>query len=196
MKRLAFALLALSPLALAEPTSQAIEAVLKRDFHPRGQATMERIPQDGLQRLCTETHNKPPAGLAKTMEADQMKTIVFPAGSLIGDWQRGEKIAQGGRGLTWSDKPGGPNDGSCYNCHELSPAEISHGTIGPSLRGIGKRRGNGPEAQRYVYGKIFNAKAFNLCSNMPRLGTSGTLTPEQIKDLVGLLLDPASPVNR
>jgi hypothetical protein len=31
---------------------------------------------------------------------------------------------------------------------------------------------------------------------MPRLGASGTLTPEQIKDLVGLLLDPASPVNQ
>jgi hypothetical protein len=31
---------------------------------------------------------------------------------------------------------------------------------------------------------------------MPRLGYSGTLTPEQIKHLVALLLDPASPVNR
>ena len=45
--------------------------------------------------------------------------------------------------------------------------------------------------QRYVYGKIYNAKAYNLCSQMPRLGYSGTLTPEQIKDLVALLLDPA-----
>jgi sulfur-oxidizing protein SoxX len=57
-------------------------------------------------------------------------------------------------------------------------------------------RGNGPEMQRYVYGKIYNAKAYNLCSQMPRLGHSGTLTPEQIKDLVGLLLDPESPVNK
>jgi hypothetical protein len=31
---------------------------------------------------------------------------------------------------------------------------------------------------------------------MPRLGYSGTLTEQQIKDLVGLLLDPASPVNQ
>ena len=60
---------------------------------------------------------------------------------------------------------------------------------------FGKARGNGAEIQRYVYGKIYNAKAYNLCSQMPRLGLSGTLTPEQIKDLVGLLLDPASPVN-
>jgi sulfur-oxidizing protein SoxX len=31
---------------------------------------------------------------------------------------------------------------------------------------------------------------------MPRFGPSGTLTAQQIKDLVALLLDPASPVNR
>ena len=52
------------------------------------------------------------------------------------------------------------------------------------------------DVQRYVYGKIYNAKAYNLCTQMPRFGASGTLTPQQIKDLVGLLLDPASPVNQ
>jgi len=31
---------------------------------------------------------------------------------------------------------------------------------------------------------------------MPRLGLSGTLTEEQIKDLVALLLDADSPVNQ
>ncbi len=46
------------------------------------------------------------------------------------------------------------------------------------------------------YGKIYNAKAYNLCSQMPRLGLSGTLTEEQIKDLVALLLDLDSPVNQ
>ena len=39
------------------------------------------------------------------------------------------------------------------------------------------------------------AQAYNLCSQMSRLGLSGTLTPGQIKHLVALLLDPASPVN-
>jgi len=47
-----------------------------------------------------------------------------------------------------------------------------------------------------VYGKIYNAKAFNLCSAMPRFGHSGTLSEQQIKDLVALLLDPGSPVNK
>jgi L-cysteine S-thiosulfotransferase len=172
-----------------------LSKVLQRDFHPRGQATMDRLTQDGLQRVCTDTRDRPPADLAKALEADQMKTIAYPAGGLMGDWKRGEAIAQSGRGLTWNDKPGAASGGSCYNCHQLSPRELSYGSIGPSLKGFGKSRGNGPEVQRYVYGKIYNAKAFNLCSQMPRLGYSGTLTPEQIKDLVALLLDPASPVN-
>jgi len=134
--------------------------------------------------------------VAKALEADQMKTIAFPAGSLIGDWKLGERIAQSGAGATWSDRPGNPAGGSCYNCHQLSPREASFGTLGPSLLGFGKLRGNGPEIQRYVYGKIYNAKAYSLCSQMPRLGHSGTLTSEQIRNLVGLLLDPASPVNQ
>jgi L-cysteine S-thiosulfotransferase len=180
--------------AFAEPAD--IEKILQRDFHPRGEAGMNRIAQDGVQRVCTETGNRPPAQLAKTLEADQMKTIAFPDGSFMGDWKRGETIAQSGRGLTWTDKPGAPGGGSCYNCHQLSPREASFGTIGPSLYRFGAVRGSGPEIQRYVYGKIYNAKAYNLCSQMPRLGYSGTLTEEQIKDLVGLLLDPASPVNQ
>jgi L-cysteine S-thiosulfotransferase len=195
MRSLFFLLFCCAVPALADPGPAEVQKVLQRDFHARGQATMDRVVQDGLQRVCTESADKPPAAVAQALEADQMRTIVFPAGGLAGDWQRGEKIAQGGRGLTWNDRPGQSADGSCYNCHQLSSAEMSYGTIGPSLRGFGKIRGNGPEMQRYVYGKIYNAKAYNACSQMPRLGYSGTLTEEQIKDLAALLLDPASPVN-
>jgi L-cysteine S-thiosulfotransferase len=190
------ALLLLSLVPFTVFAQNDVENVLKRDFQARGQATMDRVIPDALQRVCNETSDKPPAELARTLEADQMKTIAFPSGSLIGNWQRGERIAQGGRGLTWSDKAGVPGDGSCYNCHQLSSKETSFGTLGPSLYRFGAIRGNGAEIQKYVYGKIYNAKAYNLCSQMPRLGYSGTLTEEQIKDLVGLLLDPASPVNQ
>jgi L-cysteine S-thiosulfotransferase len=176
--------------------AQDVQKVLQRDFQARGQATMDRVVQDGLQRLCTDTNDRPPGDVARQLEADQMKTIAFPAGNLIGDWKNGERIAQNGRGLQWTDAAGSTGGGSCYNCHQISPQESSHGTLGPSLLKFGSMRGSGPEMQRYVYGKIYNAKAYNLCSQMPRLGHSGTLTPEQIKDLVGLLLDPASPVNK
>ena len=193
---LAFSLIGFSAIAFAEPGAREVTQVLQRDFHARGQATMDRVVQDGLQRICTESGDKPPAEVAKAIEADQMKTIAYPAGSLMGDWKRAEKMAQSGRGAMWSDKPGAPAGGSCYNCHQLSPNETSYGTIGPSLLGFGKKRGNGRDVQRYVYGKIYNAKAYNACSQMPRLGWSGTLTEEQIKDFTALLLDPESPVNK
>jgi len=191
------AILFFAAVVLSSPApAQDVTGVLKRDFHARGQATMDRVEQDALQRVCTEFADQPPAELAKLLEADQMKTLVFPAGSLLGDWKRGEAIAQSGRGATWLDPKNAPAGGSCYNCHQLSPQEASYGTIGPSLLRFGKLRGNGPEIQKYVYGKIYNAKAYNLCSQMPRLGQSGTLTEQQIKDLVALLLDPESPVNK
>jgi sulfur-oxidizing protein SoxX len=47
-----------------------------------------------------------------------------------------------------------------------------------------------------VYSKIYNAKAYNLCSEMPRFGHAGALGEKQIKHLVALLLDPESPVNK
>ncbi len=138
----------------------------------------------------------PPEPLAKTLEAGQMAAIRFPQGSLVGDWKRGRRIAQSGRGLQWNDGPQDVAGGSCYNCHQLSPQEASHGTLGPSLLGFGKLRGNTPETQKYAYGRIYNSKAYNLCSQMPRLGHSGTLSEPQIKDLVAYLVDPESPVNK
>jgi len=196
MRILALAALVIALPAGAEPTAAEVQKVLQRDLHPRGQAGMDRLNQDSVQRACTESRDHASADVAKSLEAEQMKTIAFPEGSLLGDWKKGEAIAQSGRGMTWNDKPGEAAGGSCYNCHELSPREMSHGTIGPSLKGFGRTRGSGIDVQRYVYGKIYNAKAYNLCTQMPRFGVSGTLTPQQIKDLVGLLLDPASPVNQ
>ena len=115
---------------------------------------------------------------------------------MMGDWKNGEKIAQSGKGLTWSDKAGEANGGNCYNCHQITKQELSYGTIGPSLYNYGKLRGNSEEIVKYTWGKIYNAKATNLCSLMPRAGAMGVLTEAQIRDLVALLLDPESPVNQ
>jgi sulfur-oxidizing protein SoxX len=52
------------------------------------------------------------------------------------------------------------------------------------------------DGQKYVFGKIYDSKAFNLCSQMPRFGTSHSLTEQDIKDVTAYLLDPASPVNQ
>lgn len=172
-------------------------ATFKKDFQPRGQASIDRLAEDGLQAICNRTGNKPPEYIARQMEADQLSGVKYPAdGKLMGDWKSGEKLAQSGRGFTWSDDPGLPVGGNCYNCHQISPSETSFGTVGPSLYQFGKLRGNSADIQKYAYSKIYNAKAHNLCSEMPRFGHVGALGEKQIKDLVALLLDPASPVNK
>jgi len=186
---------ALPAAAEGEYRAKAI-AVFKTDFQPRGQASLDRLAEDGLQAICNRTGNKPPADIAKHMEEEQYARIPFPAdGKYLGNWKEGEKIAQSGRGFTWTDNPGLPVGGNCYNCHKISPLESSHGTVGPSLYQFGKLRGNTPDMQKYAFGKIWNAKSVNLCSEMPRFGHVGALTPEQVKHLVALLLDPESPVN-
>lgn len=172
-------------------------AMMKRDFHAKGIAGMDRLNEDGLQAMCNRSHDNPPKPIAERLQQDQLEAIKYPAdGKFLGDWKSGERIAQSGQGMTWSDGGGKPNGGSCYNCHQIGPNESSFGNLGNSLRQFGKARGNSPEVQKYVYGKIYNAKAFSLCSKMPRFGHSGTLTEQQIKDLVALLLDPHSPVNQ
>ncbi len=95
-----------------------------------------------------------------------------------------------------SDKVGGINGGNCYACHQISKQEISFGNIGPSLYNYGKIRGSSDEMLKYTWGKIYNAQAFTACSNMPRFGHSGILTEAQLKDVMALLMDPASPVNQ
>ena len=181
---------------LTDAELDQITAVLKRDFRAKGQAKMDRLEQDAVQRACNLNADNPPESVAKPLEQAQSKTIKYPNGSLLGDWKNGAKIAESGRGMQWSEKPGSPGGGGCYNCHQLSPAQTSYGTIGPSLKGFGKGRGNDVEVQRYVYGKIYNAKAYNLCSHMPRFGYTGSLTEQQMKDLTAYMLDPNSPVNQ
>ncbi|MBS0319067.1 MAG: sulfur oxidation c-type cytochrome SoxX [Proteobacteria bacterium] len=174
-------------------------AVMKSSFAPRGQATLERLDQDDLQKACSRTpaQGPLPAAMAAELEKAQMATIRYPAdGHYLGDWKEGEKIAQTGVGKQFSDDPSKPSGGNCYACHQLSKQEIAYGTIGPSLYHYGKLRGESVEVQKYTYGRIFNPDAFLACSNMPRFGHNGVLTEKQIKDVVALLLDPKSPVNQ
>ena len=96
-----------------------------------------------------------------------------------------------------------PVGGNCYNCHQIGKAELSFGTIGPSLYQYGKLRGvTDPNAAaskaivEYTWGKLYNARAYNACSQMPRAGHAGILNEQQIKHIMALLLDPKSPVNQ
>ncbi|HEX4598451.1 MAG TPA: sulfur oxidation c-type cytochrome SoxX [Burkholderiaceae bacterium] len=171
--------------------------LLQQDFRARGGAGLDRLEQDPVQRICTETRDRPQPAQREALQQEQQALIRWPAdGHFLGDWRAGEKVAQDGRGMTWADLPGAATGGGCYGCHQISPQEIAFGTIGPGLLQLGRKRGNSLSMQRYVYGHIYNAKAYNVCSYMPRFGFSHALSEQQIKDLVALLLDPDSPVNR
>jgi len=194
-----FALLAASlPAAWAgsEDTYAEFKAMMDRSFKTTGIAAKHRMYQLDFQQACSQ-EKLPVKEVQAKIEADQLKTIRYPAdGKYFGDWKAGEKIAVNGRGLTWSDKTPHNNGGGCYNCHQMSHHEVSYGTIGPSLLEYGKTRGNSDDVVKYTWGKIYNAKAFNACSNMPRNGDAEILTEAQMKDLMAFLFDPESPVNK
>ena len=173
-------------------------ATMKSSFKDAGQAKLDRLDQDETQRVCSQYAGKAlPPDVAKRVGQLNLATIKYPAdGKLVGDWKNGEKIAQEGRGKQFSDDPAGPVGANCYACHQLAPQELSYGTIGPTLYQFGKLRGYTDETRRYAWGKVYNADAFAACSNMPRFGHSGILTEAQLRDVVALLMDPASPVNQ
>jgi sulfur-oxidizing protein SoxX len=182
--------------------------MVKTAFRTQGIATVDRVTAiDETLKLCNEADvagKQLDAATAKRIEEANLKTVKWPSdGRYLGDWKQGENIAQSGRGQTWTDTAGSANGGNCYNCHQITKEEISFGTIGPSLYNYGKIRGiadpNSAAAKpivEYTWGKIWNAKAYNACSNMPRSGHMGNLTEQQIKHVMALLLDPASPVNK
>jgi sulfur-oxidizing protein SoxX len=189
----------------AEYDKLTAEAI--KTFHSKGIAKVERMQQDDSNRLCSQADvtGKPlDAATAKAIEEANMKAIQWPTnGQFLGDWKAGNKIAESGRGMTWSDKTTSNNGGNCYNCHQITKEQVSYGTLGPSLYNYGKLRGvtdpNSAASKavvEYTWGKIWNARAYNACSNMPRAGHNGVLDEDQVRHLVALLLDPTSPVNK
>lgn len=176
------------------------QRVIDSSFKAKGQATLDRLEQSTLQKACSSVGGDPSLLHSKVrarLEKEAMDSVVYPAdGNYLGDWKAGEKIAQSGKGLQWSDDPSKPAGGNCYACHQITAKEISYGNIGPSLASYGKTRGNSEEIMKYTWARIWNSHAFNACNNMPRFGAAGILTEQQIKDVMALLLSPDSPVNK
>jgi L-cysteine S-thiosulfotransferase len=181
------------------------DRMIKSAFRDQGIAKVDRLTQDLGQSACS-SDTAPSEAVTKKIEAEALATVKKPSnGQYLGDWREGEKIAQSGRGMTWSDASTDTaiNGGNCYNCHQISKAEVSYGTIGPSLYNYGKLRGvadpksaaSAPIVE-YTWGKLWNSKAYSACSNMPRFGHAKLLSDVQLQHLMALLLDPKSPVNQ
>jgi len=174
--------------------------MMKDGFRAEGIAGLDRIDQDATQKFCSDpmfANSKQAEKMREKIQKMNMDSIKQPSdGKYIGDWLNGEKIAQSGRGATWTDKADTPVGGGCYNCHQIDKKEISYGTIGPTLWNYGKLRGYSQEVVTYTWNRINNSKAYNACSNMPRFAHFKLLNEQQIQDVMALLLDPASPVNQ
>jgi sulfur-oxidizing protein SoxX len=203
----AAALAGCAALAPAPDYDSLVGPMMKASFRDQGIAKVDRLQQDASNEACSRAEGQAlPAELAKAIESANLQTVRMPAdGKFIGDWKEGEKLAQNGRGMTWTDASTATsaNGANCYNCHQITKSEISFGTIGPSLHNYGKLRAvsdpGSPQARpivEYTWGKLYNAKAYNACSGMPRFGHAGLLDETQLKHLMALLLDPKSPVNQ
>jgi sulfur-oxidizing protein SoxX len=203
MMKTAFAA-AIALAALVSPASaqQAIDpAVLDRYVNSlwakAPDAWKQRNAQDETQKICSATNNQPSEAQAKAIVARELAAVKFPAdGNVTGDWKKGQQVAQRGSGGQFSDQPDTYRGGNCYACHQLSKAELSYGTLGPSLQEYGKLKDFKADEAKAAYAKIWNAQAVFACSNMPRFGHTGFLSEEQIRDVVAYLFDPESPVNK
>jgi L-cysteine S-thiosulfotransferase len=207
MRKIAIALCATAliagPAALAQqkPTIDParVDAVVKSAFPSAPADWAPRLMPDETMRQCAAHNNLPPQAISDAITARERATIEYPAdGKFIGDWKNGERVAQSGFGMRFTDYPPGNrvNGGNCYACHQITKAEVSFGTIGPSLYNYGKIRKFGEAETKAAYEKVYNSHASYPCSLMPRLGSNKVLTIEQIKDTVALLMSPDSPANK
>ena len=181
-------------------THQMSEKMVKESF-TASPTHAKRLVQDRSQQICSRIGD---AKLSEAEAAEVVKlaraSIKYPAsGKLVGNWKTGDKLAHNGagdrirRGKLEKRKE---NGALCQNCHGLAPGEVNVGNVGPSLSGYGLQRGNSEAIAKYTYEKIYNAWVYFPCSNMPRLGATGHLTPEQITHVVAFLIDPQSPINK
>jgi sulfur-oxidizing protein SoxX len=204
MRLIPFAIVAATSITLAAAQQHPsidparVDAAVEAAFPITAADWRARLAPDQTMRECAVHRNKPPRPVAEAIEAREKATIVYPAdGKFIGDWRKGEALAQSGYGMRFTDyPPRSANGGNCYACHQLTRREVSYGTLGPSLLEYGKLRGYGEAEAKAVYERIYNPQAAFACSSMPRFGANKILTIEQIKDAVALLMSPESPVNK
>lgn len=167
-----------------------------------GGTVRDRLTQDEIQQACSALKGEGVDGATAAKVTTAARAAIKPpeGGVKLGDWEAGAEVARSGYGFRvghrTDDHSNRDAGGNCYACHQLDPAEITYGTLGPSLAGYGKLRGTSDAIVNYTYEVIYNAQAYFPCTAMPRFGYHGVLTQKQISDVMAYLLDPASPVNQ
>ncbi|MCG5498700.1 sulfur oxidation c-type cytochrome SoxX [Ectothiorhodospira variabilis] len=164
-----------------------------------GGTARERMQQDELQRLCSETRNRPHGEIATRIVSLARQSFQYPEGGIqLGDWEKGRELARSGYGFRIGhnfDDPERTVGGNCYACHQMDPEELAYGNLGPSLSNYGELRGNTEAVRRFVYEMIYNPHAYFPCTSMPRMGYNEFITQDSISHIMAYLLDAESPVN-
>jgi sulfur-oxidizing protein SoxX len=150
----------------------------------RGQGGKPIFQQDETQMLCSG-REAPPLEVTRRLEARALQNIPKPpGGQYLGQVSRGQMIAYGTTKAA----------GNCVGCHRLQASDVAYGTMGPDLLGYGRNKR--PEDHPRLWAQLYDAKAFHLCSAMPRFGTQHILTDTDLQDVMSFLLAPDSPVNQ
>lgn len=175
-----------------------VDKVIKSSWATATPEWTARFVQDDTQKLCTQYRNDPPSAAGEAIVKREKAAIKYPAdGKLMGDWKNGQKLAESGYGWRFTDyPPRRVNGGNCFACHQLDRKELSFGTLGPSLQEYGKIRKFAEADVKAVYDRIYNPHSVLPCANMPRMGASGFLSIDQIRDLTAYVMSPESPVNK
>jgi L-cysteine S-thiosulfotransferase len=117
---------ALNSQALAQQKNDPkYNKMMQDSFRAEGIAGLDRIQQDETQKFCSDpvfAGSKQGEKMRDKIQKINMADIKQPSnGKYIGDWKKGEAIAQSGRGATWTDKADAAVGGGCYNCHQIIP---------------------------------------------------------------------------
>ena len=106
---------------------------------------------DACARIYRTSHDMP-KDVAAQIEKEQLATIKYPAdGKFLGDWKKGERIAQSGRGGQYNDDPKQP-----VGRATATPATSSRSRRSPTARSgrasttSRRLRGYGPDIQKYA----------------------------------------------
>ena len=188
------------PRAQSAKAAKAV-AMMKASFKEHGQAKLDRLDQDEVQRICSECHGDTviPKDVAARLEKAQQAAIKYPADDkYMGDWKAGRAHrADRRRHAVQRRSDASPTGGNCYACHQLSQggAVLRHHRAEPVQLRQAARLHAGHAEVRLRQGLQLRRRS-RRAPTCRASATAGILTEKQIQDVVALLMDPESPVNK
>src|SRR5258708_35235070 len=98
------------------------DAVIKSAFPTAPADWTARLVGDETMQQCSAARNSPAKDVADAIQKRERLSIVYPPdNNFIGDWRKGEALAQSGYGLRSTDYPARQaNGGQCYSLHPVT----------------------------------------------------------------------------